>query len=73
MEVQSVKKAQQEYAESKSQRMFINKRNRQITNGWKDGILGVEQPGDKSHFYSDKQIQYEQKHQQRMMRRTQNL
>lgn len=32
----------QDYKERKSERAFINKRNRQIKSGWKDGILGIE-------------------------------
>lgn len=58
-EVEVVKQAMQDYKEKKQERAFINKRNRQIKAGWKDGILGVEQPGDKSYFYSDKQVKLE--------------
>ena len=73
LEVEVVKKAMQDYKEKKQERAFITKRNRQIKSGWKDGILGVEQPGDRSYFYSDKQLQLERARQERQMRRTANL
>ena len=48
-----MKQALSTFQEMKSQKIFIKKRNRLIQNGWRDGILGVEMPGDKnSYFYS---------------------
>ena len=52
-EIQQMKQALSTFQEMKSQKIFIKKRNRLIQNGWRDGILGVEMPGDKnSYFYS---------------------
>ena len=52
-ELKQVKDALSTFQEMKSQKIFIMKRNRIIKNGWRDGILGVEMPGDSgSHFYS---------------------
>lgn len=34
------------FKETKEQQMFINKRDRVIRNGWRHGILGVENPDD---------------------------
>lgn len=42
----------EEYSKAKQECMFVNKRDRQIKNGWRDGMLGVEHVGDKgSEFY----------------------
>ena len=44
----------------KSQKIFIKKRNRIIQNGWRDGILGVDMPGDTgSHFYTPEILKQE--------------
>lgn len=41
------------HSEIKTQKLFIKKRNRVIQSVYRDGILGIEEPGDKnSHFYS---------------------
>ena len=46
-------KTLKELQEIKSQKLFIKKRNRVIQSAFRDGILGVEQPGDlNSYFYS---------------------
>jgi hypothetical protein len=48
------------FQEIKSQKLFIKKRHRVIQSQYRDGILGVEQPGDKgSYFYSNKLIRDE--------------
>ena len=57
----------QTFQEMKSQKIFIKKRNRIIQNGWRDGIVGVEQPGDYgSHFYSPEILKQEQKKAERL-------
>jgi hypothetical protein len=47
----------------KSQKIFIKKRNRIIQNGWRDGILGVELPGDEeaSYFYTPELLRQEER------------
>jgi hypothetical protein len=47
----------------KSQKIFIKKRNRIIQNGWRDGILGVELPGDDqvSYFYTPEILKQEER------------
>ena len=46
----------------KSQKIFIKKRNRIIQNGWRDGILGVEMPGEtNSHFYTPELLKEEER------------
>jgi hypothetical protein len=53
-ELQRMKEAMQTYQDMKSQKIFIKKRNRLMQNGWRDGVLGVEIPGDAetSYFYT---------------------
>jgi hypothetical protein len=43
--------------------MFIKKRNRIIQNGWRDGIVGVERPGDdpSSYFYTPDILKQEER------------
>ena len=52
----------------KSQKIFIKKRNRLIQNGWRDGILGVELPGDEeaSYFYTPELLRQEEKRAQKV-------
>jgi len=69
-EIVEMKDAIARLAETKSQKLFIKKRNRVITNGWRDGILGVEVPGDpNSHFYSNKILKEEEDQQRRQSKR----
>jgi hypothetical protein len=52
-ELQEVKEALHTFQDIKSQKIFIKKRNRIFQNGWRDGILGVDMPGDQgSYFYT---------------------
>lgn len=61
-ELRTTKEALATYQEMKSQKIFIKKRNRIIQNGWRDGILGVDMPGDQgSHFYSPQILKEELK------------
>lgn len=54
----------------KSQKIFIKKRNRVIQNGWRDGILGVDMPGDAgSHFYTPEILKQETKKLQKVQLR----
>jgi hypothetical protein len=49
-----VKSDKLEFNKLKSFRMLINKQDRLIKNGWRNGILGVDVPGnDASEFYSE--------------------
>jgi hypothetical protein len=52
----------------KSQKIFIKKRNRLIQNGWRDGILGVELPGDEeaSYFYTPELLRQEERRAQKV-------
>lgn len=63
-----MKEAVQAFQEIKSQKIFIKKRNRIIQNGWRDGILGVELPGDdsSSYFYTPDILKQEEKRAQRL-------
>ena len=45
-ELSAMKEAVATFQEMRSQKIFIKKRNRVIQNSWRDGILGVEMPGD---------------------------
>jgi hypothetical protein len=52
-EINQMKLAVKEFKDTKTQLKFIKKRNRIIQNGYREGIVGVEMPGDRgSQFYS---------------------
>lgn len=52
-----VKSELAEFRRLKDFRMKVNRQDRMIKNGWKDGILGVEIVGDQnSEFYDQKTI-----------------
>eukprot|EP00347_Sterkiella_histriomuscorum_P012829 403367067 len=73
-DIQQAKDTLREYQEIKSQKIFIKKRNRLIQSQWRDGIVGVEVPGDKgSIFYSQKLLRDEQRAQKRLEKRTDYL
>jgi hypothetical protein len=69
-ELSAMKEAVATFQEMRSQKIFIKKRNRVIQNTWRDGILGVEMPGDQgSYFYTPAILQEEQKQAQRLAQR----
>jgi len=69
-ELSAMKEAVATFQEMRSQKIFIKKRNRVIQNSWRDGILGVEMPGDQgSYFYTPAILQEEQRQAQRLAQR----
>lgn len=69
-ELSAMKEAVATFQEMRSQKIFIKKRNRVIQNTWRDGILGVEMPGDQgSYFYTPAILQEEQRQAQRLAQR----
>ncbi|CDW82218.1 UNKNOWN [Stylonychia lemnae] len=73
-EIYEAKEAFKNYQEIKSQKIFIKKRNRLIQNGWRNGIVGVEVPGDQgSLFYSQKILRQQERSMQRLEKRNEYL